>query len=195
MTQPSKNPIAQQMCQAILDLATALNALRFGDFVLSSGQHSSYYFDGRLLSLDSKGAGLLGDAVVDIAQRYNVQAVGGPTMGADPIVGAALVAANRRNVPLKGFLVRSETKGHGTQKLIEGPYAKGSSVMVLDDTCSTGGSFFHAINAIESEGCRVAVVMCVLDRHQGGSEKLHEMGYPFVSLLEADPSGNIRVRP
>ncbi|MSP78965.1 MAG: orotate phosphoribosyltransferase [Dehalococcoidia bacterium] len=195
MTQSSKNPIARQTCQAIFDLAKSLDALKFGDFILSSGQHSSYYFDGRLLSLDSRGAGLLGDVVVDIAQRYEVAAVGGPTIAADPIVGAALFAASKRNIPIRGFLVRGQIKDHGTGKLVEGPFAKGSPVMVLDDTCSTGGSLLQAVKAIEAEGCKVSVVMCVLDRHQGGSEKLTEMGYPFISLLEADPVGNVRITP
>ena len=195
MTQSTRNPVPPETCKAVLELAKEREALRFGDFVLASGQHSSYYFDGRLLSLDSKGAGLLGDVVVDIARRYNVQAVGGPTIAADPIIGAALFAASKRNIPLRGFLVRGEVKDHGTGKMVEGPYGKGTNVMVLDDTCSTGGSLFHAIKAMEADGCKVAVVMCVLDRHQGGSEKLRQSGYPFVSLLEADPQGNIRVTP
>ncbi|MBI2935715.1 MAG: orotate phosphoribosyltransferase [Chloroflexi bacterium] len=187
MIQPSR--------QRLLELAKALGALRFGEFTLSSGQKSSYYFDGRLLSLSAEGAHLLGREVVRLARRSQVQAVGGPTIGADPIVAAAVALSHVEGYPLRGFLVRSDTKEHGTRKLVEGPLEPASRVMVLDDACTTGGNLFHAIGAAEAQGCRVALVMAVLDRHQGGSEQLRQRGYSFVALLEADAQGNIQVAP
>lgn len=194
MTQPTKGLLVRpEVCRGVLALAKELDALRFGEFVLSSGQKSSYYFDGRLLSLDAEGAGMLAEVVVDLAQRLGVQAVGGPTIGADPIVGAALSLAYRNGYSLKGFLVRSEAKGHGMQRQVEGSLRAGNTTIVLDDTCSTGGSLFRSIEAVEAQGCKVAAVFTVLDRRQGGSDELRRRGYTYVTLLEADAEGNVRV--
>lgn len=193
MTHPLYSTASSGACQEVLKLAEKLGALRFGEFTLSSGQKSRYYFDGRLLSLDFEGAGLLAEIVVDLAQRLGVDAVGGPTIGADPIVGAALSLAYRTDYPLKGFLVRSKAKDHGTQKQVEGPLKPGMSVMILDDACSAGGSLFHSIEAVEAQGCKVACVFTVLDRHQGGSDDLRRRGYTYVTLLEADAEGKIQV--
>lgn len=190
--QPEKL-VPPEVRRAVLALAKELNALRFGDFVLSSGQHSSYYFDGRLLSLDSEGAGILAEVVVDLVRRFGVQAIGGPTLGADPIVGAALAVAYRNGVPLRGFLVRSQAKEHGTQRLLEGALERGSVTMLIDDVCSTGGSLFRAVEVVEAQGCTVALVLTILDRHQGGSEELRRRGYRFASLLEADAQGNVSI--
>jgi orotate phosphoribosyltransferase len=192
MTQESQL-VRPEISGAVLALAKELEALKFGDFVLSSGKRSTYYFDGRLLSLDAEGAGMLGEVVVDLALQTGLQAVGGPTIGADPIVGAALAVAYRSQTPLKGFLVRGQAKDHGTGKVVEGSVQPGMNVMVLDDTCSTGGSLFHAIEAVEAMGCKVGLVFTVLDRHQGGSEELRRRGYRYVTLLESDAQGNIKV--
>ena len=108
--------VSLEDCNAVLTRATDLGALKFGDFTFSSGQKSSYYFDGRLLSLDSEGANLLAEILVQLTVDLHVDAVGGPTIGADPIVGATLALADAQACVLKGFLVRSEAKGHGTQK-------------------------------------------------------------------------------
>ncbi|MBM3946860.1 MAG: orotate phosphoribosyltransferase [SAR202 cluster bacterium] len=194
MTHPASAPMVRpEVSRAVLALAKELNALKLGDFTLSSGQKSTYYFDGRLLSLNSEGAGILAEVVVDLARRFGVGAVGGPTIGADPIVGAALSLAYRNGIPLQGFLVRSEAKGHGMQRQVEGALKAGTSVMVLDDTCSTGGSLLRSLEAVEAMGCKVAVVFTVLDRRQGGSDDLRRRGYAYVTLLEADASGNVRV--
>lgn len=180
-------------CRKVLTLATELSALTFGEFILASGQKSTYYFDGRLLSLNSRSVGLLAEVVMDLVQRLGAQAVGGPTIGADPIVGATLSLAYRNEYPLRGFLVRSEAKGHGTKRQIEGPLQTGDSVVVVDDTCSTGGSLIHSIEAVEAMDCKVVAVLTILDRHQGGSDELRRRGYPYVTLLEADAQGHIQV--
>ena len=190
MVQPLFTP---EDCSDILKLASNLGALKFNDLTLSSGQKSSYYFDGRLLSLDSEGANLLAEILVQLTVDLHVDAVGGPTIGADPIVGATLALAKAQACVLKGFLVRSEPKGHGTQKQVEGPLEPGMRVIVLDDTCSTGGSLIRSIEAVEGMDCKVALVFTVLDRHQGGSDELRRRGYRYVTLLEADAQGNIVV--
>ena len=179
--------------ERLLALALERGAIRYGDFTLSSGRRSSYYFDGRLLSLDPEGAHLLGNALLPLLRDAGVSAVGGPTLGADPIVAAAAMASWQAGTPLPAFIVRKEAKGHGTAQLIEGPLPpSGATVAVVDDTCTTGGSLFHAIGAVESAGCRVGLVAAALDRNEGGSAALRERGYPFSALLTAGPDGRIR---
>lgn len=175
----------------ILERARELGALTEGDFVLSSGERSGYYFDGRLLTLDPEGADLVSQEMLREAVSSGATAIGGPTLGADPIVGAVVLAGRLAGSPVRGFLVRGEAKGHGTGRLIEGPLSPADSVIVVDDTCSTGGSLFRAIAAAEAEGCRVVRVAVVLDRHQGGDEALRRRGYAFTALLEAAPDGTI----
>lgn len=176
----------------LLALALERGAIRYGDFTLSSGRQSSYYFDGRLLSLDPEGAHLLGEALLPLLLDAGVAAIGGPTLGADPIVAAVASASWRHNAPIPGFIVRKEAKGHGMAQLIEGPLPASASVAIVDDTCTTGGSLFHAIAAAEAAGCKVALVAAVLDRNEGGSQAIQERGYPFAALLTAWDDGVIR---
>ena len=179
--------------ERILELAGERGAIIYGDFELTSGARSSYYFDGRLLSLDPEGARLIGQEMLAEVRACGAAAIGGPTLGADPIVASVVLTSYLEGTPVRGFLVRGEPKGHGTGKLIEGPLESGSDVCVVDDTCSTGGSLFKAITAAEAAGCRVVRVAAVLDRHQGGGDELRRRGYPFVALLEATPEGTVRV--
>ena len=179
--------------ERLLALALERGAIRYGDFTLSSGRRSAYYFDGRLLSLDPEGAHLLGNGLLPLLAEAGVSAVGGPTLGADPIVAAAAMASWQAGTPLPAFIVRKAAKEHGTGQLIEGPLPPpGATVAVVDDTCTTGGSLFHAIGAVEAAGCRVALTLAALDRNEGGSAALRERGYPFAALLTAGPDGRIR---
>ena len=183
----------ERMAPRLLKLAEERGAIRYGDFTLSSGRKSSYYFDGRLLSLDPEGAHLLGNALLPIVSDAGVAAIGGPTLGADPIVAAVAMASWQQGTPLPAFIVRKEAKEHGTAQLIEGPLPPaGASVAIVDDACTTGGSLFHAIAAAEAAGCKVGLVMAVLDRNEGGSDTIRQRGYPFVSLLAAGADGSIR---
>ncbi|MBI4338155.1 MAG: orotate phosphoribosyltransferase [Chloroflexi bacterium] len=177
----------------LLELAKARGALKFGKFLLSSGQFSNYYFDGRLLSLDPEGAHIIGQELLALARALGAQAVGGPTLGADPMVGATVALSHLEGPPLAGFLVRNEAKGHGTQRLIEGPLLAGMRVLVVDDACTTAGSLLRAMAAAEAAGCQVVGVACVLDRHQGGTEALRGRGYTLKAMLEASPDGQVRV--
>lgn len=183
----------------LLARAKELESLKTGDFTLSSGQKSKYYFDGRLLSLDPEGADLISAAFLDIVRRSGAEAVGGPAVAAVPIVGA-LVLRSRLESPgpgapggLAGFFVRGEAKKHGAGKQIEGPVRPGMSVAVFDDTISTGGSLVMAVDAIQEFGCKVVATLCVLDRNQGGSDELRRRGLPFHALWAADGEGNVRV--
>jgi orotate phosphoribosyltransferase len=160
-------------------------ALRIGAFTLASGRSSHYYIDGRKVTLSAEGAGLIGRGMLDLFALYpEVAAVGGLTMGADPIVGATLAMAPAHGRErLKGFLVRKEAKAHGTTSLIEGPLEAGSTVAIVDDVATTGGSSLRAIEAVESLGCKVAVVAVILDRLEGAAEAFAARGYAFRSLL------------
>lgn len=160
------------------------DALAIGEFTLASGAVSRYYIDGRKVTLSAEGAALIGSGVVDLLERLpDVRAVGGLTLGADPIVGAALaVAGARGRTDLKGFLVRKETKQHGMGRLVEGPLASGDAVLIVDDVATTGGSALRAVDAVEALGCRVAAVMTVLDRLEGAAEAFASRGLPFHAL-------------
>lgn len=182
-----------EMVTRLLDLALERGAIRYGDFTLSSGRKSTYYFDGRLISLDPEGAYLLGHALLPILTDAGVRAVGGPTLGADPIVAAVATASWQQGTPIPAFIVRKEAKGYGTGQMIEGPLPpQGTSVAIVDDACTTGGSLFHAIDAAEEAGYEVGLVLAALDRNEGGSDAIRQRGYPFASLLTAGEDGRIR---
>ena len=181
--------------ERLLELAVESGALTYGDFTLTSGKKSTYYFDGRLLSLDPEGAHLISQAVLPVLRNAGVTAVGGPTLGADPIVASIALAGYLAGDRIPAFIVRKEAKAHGTGQAIEGALAPGAKVAIIDDTCTTGGSLFHAIEAAEAASCTVVTVMAVLDRREGGGEVIREKGYEFVSLLEATPEGKITVSP
>lgn len=179
--------------ERLLQLAEERGALKYGDFILSSGQRSSYYFDGRLLSLDPEGAYFIGKAILPIVKASGCQALGGPTLGADPIVAAVALASFLEGSPVPAFIVRKEAKSHGTGQIVEGPLAPGARVAIVDDACTTGSALFQAIAAAEAVGCKVAKVIAILDRHQGGGDELRRRGYDFLSLLEATADGQVAV--
>ena len=196
----------------ILDLAIAKGALLFGEFKLSAGGTSSYYFDGRILSLDPEGGYAVAKALLPIIEESGARAIAGPTLGADPIVSAVSVVSHLESLqrgggkhggsappppdkhPIPGLIVRKETKGYGGQRAIEGPTAglgEGAPVAVVDDTCTTGSSLFHAIDAVEAAGYEVVKVLSILDRNEGGSAELRRRGYSYHALLSADSDGRI----
>jgi nicotinate-nucleotide adenylyltransferase len=184
---------SRDVAAALLKLALALGALKYGEFTLTSGRTSNYYFDGRLLSLDPEGAHLIGRALLPILRNAGINAVGGPALGAVPMVTAVALASRKELAPLPAFVVRTGTRTHGTAQTIEGPLAKGSHVGIIDDTCTTGGSLLHSIAAAEAAECTVVKVVAILDRREGGADELERRGYDFTALLEATPEGNVVV--
>ena len=182
----------QPLMERLLELALESGAIKYGDFTLTSGKKSSYYFDGRMLSLNPEGAHLISQALLPVLHAAGAEAVGGTTLGADPIVAAVALASHLDGAPVRAFIVRKESKEHGTRQDIEGPLSTGSKVAIVDDVCTTGGSLFHAIEAAEGAGCTVVKVLAVLDRQEGGSEEMRRRGYDFASLLEATPEGTIK---
>ncbi len=161
------------------------DALRRGTFVLASGRTSHYYVDGRKVTLSADGAAMIGAGVLaHLSEFSGIAAVGGLTMGADPIVGATLALAPMAGLgELRGFLVRKEAKTHGTGNLVEGPLEPGSTVAIVDDVATTGGSSIKAVEAVEAIGCKVAVVVVVLDRLEGAAAAFTSRGLPFRPLL------------
>lgn len=162
-----------------------------GDFTLSSGAKSNYYIDCRLTTFDPKGAWLVGQLMhwlirtQQAARRVEVNAVGGLTMGADPVALAVGMYSHwAKDVsPTQVFSVRKSPKVHGQTKLIEGNFKKGDVVVVIDDVVTRGESTIAAINAVEKEGGTVAFVAVLVDRQEGGRDKIEAMGHSVVALF------------
>ena len=177
--------------EATLKLAKDIGALTFGQFTLTSGGKSGFYFDGRLLTLHPEGCHVVGSAMLQLALDRGAGVIAGPTLGADPIVASVAVLSQIKGSPVSAAIVRPEAKGHGRGRLIEGPPVRGKKVAVVDDTCTTGRSLLHAIAAVEAQGGEVVGVLCILDRHEGGGEEIRKRGYELTTLLEADEDGGI----
>ncbi len=159
-------------------------ALRFGDFTLASGKKSKYYLDGKQVTLDPHGAQLIGEGILDLlADKQMPEAVGGMSIGADPITAAVVTMSAVRGTPLLGFMVRKEAKGHGTQQYIEGPVKAGQTAVIVEDVVTTGGSSLLAIERAEQFGLKVIGVVAVVDRMEGGAEAFAQRGIAFQSLL------------
>ena len=167
-------------------------ALLRGDFTLASGAKSSYFFDLKMVTLSPEGVYLIGKLVFDLLKGSGIDAIGGLTLGADPIVTAVALVSHLEGRPIPAFIVRGELKEHGTQKAIEGNVpGKGRRVAIVEDVITKGGATFKAIKAVEAAGCQVVKVVALLDRHQGGSDELRNRGYDFTALLHADVEGEV----
>jgi orotate phosphoribosyltransferase len=169
----------------------AEKSFRLGQFTLSSGGTSDYYIDCRLTTLDATGALLTGETVLqEIESRgWKVQAIGGLTMGADPIVVATSVISAQQRKPINGFLVRKAEKTHGTGQRVEGFREKSAKVVIVDDVCTTGASTIQAIEAAREFGFEVVGVLCLVEREEAGGRPNVEKAAapaPFVALFTAD---------
>ncbi len=178
----------------------AERALQYGDFTLSSGRRAKYYFDGRRVTLSPRGAYLVGRAFLGMVRESGAEAIGGLTLGADPIVTAVAMASSLdRGRPLPAFIVRKEAKGHGAGGQIAAAYAPdgrdlvgpGRAVALVDDAVTTAGSILQAADAVESLGARVVLALTIVDRQEGGAEAIAARGYPFRALFRADAEGRL----
>jgi orotate phosphoribosyltransferase len=158
-------------------------ALMRGEFKLSSGGTSNVYLDCRRATLHPEGAFLTASLLLDWieATGIGVDCVGGPTLGADPIVGAMVATSFHRGRPLPGFLVRKEAKIHGTGALLEGQYRPGWRALIVEDTTTTGRSLLHGIHAAEAAGLHVVAAACLVDRGEATAAAL--AGYRFHSIF------------
>lgn len=159
-----------------------------GVFRLSSGRVSSYYIDCRKVTLSSEGVLLAARLILDAIKGQRIEAIGGPTIGADPIIGAASVLSLLQyKKPLKAFLVRKTAKSHGTQRQIEGPpLAKGARAVVVDDVATSGESLLEAIAALRKSGVKVVQVIVLVDRNEGAKARLRKAGYALRTLFNID---------
>ena len=169
--------------QQLIDYITS-DAVFRGDFTLSSGLKANFYVDLRRVSLDHRVAPLIGSVMLDlIAEVPDVVAVGGLTMGADPIASAIMHQGAARGLAYDAFVVRKEPKDHGRGRQVEGPDLEGKRVIVVEDTSTTGGSPLAAIAALEKVGAIIAAVAVVVDRNTGAKEIIEAAGYPYLSAL------------
>jgi len=167
-----------QLRQMLLD-----RSMRFGEFVLSSGATSHYYIDVRKTSLHPMGLRLISKLFYEMLQNENVTAVGGLTLGADPLVAGLMLYSAEQGRPLEGFLVRRSTKAHGLRGQVEGNLAGHKRVAILDDVITSGESAMIASEAAESYKAQVVRVLAVVDRGQGAVQVFQQRGLPFTSLF------------
>lgn len=160
---------------------------REGTFTLTSGKTSDFYIDGKQTTLDAEGAYLCGKLLFDLIQEEStpVEAVGGMTLGADPLVTAVSVVSHLERQPIPAFIVRKEAKGHGTGNYIEGlkNMNAGCRVAIVEDVVTTGGTLLKVIDRVEAAGFVVGLVVTIVERQEGGTEVLLEKGYPLKALF------------
>jgi len=158
-------------------------SMRFGEFVLSSGATSNYYIDVRKTSLHPEGLQLISRLFFEMLQADHVTAVGGLTLGADPLVAGVMLHSAEMGKPLEGFLVRRTTKDHGLRGQVEGNLAGHKRVAILDDVITSGESALIAAEAAESYKAEIVRVLAVVDREQGASQIFQQRGYAFTPLF------------
>ena len=160
-------------------------ALKRGTFRLASGREASFYLDAKQVVLDAHGSMLVGRAILERLRALGPlpAAVGGMSIGADPVTSAVVTMAGVEKIPLKGFMVRKEPKDHGTKRYVEGPVAPGDRVVIVEDVVTTAGSSLVAIDRAQEFGLVVERVVVVIDRLAGGREALAARGIPLESLV------------
>jgi orotate phosphoribosyltransferase len=170
--------LRQFLLKLLIDLA-----YKEGNFTLSSGQKSSYYINGKQVTLNAEGALAIGRLILSILPK-DTQAVAGLTLGADPIVSAVSVVSAYENRPLPALIIRKQAKGHGTQAYIEGPsLPEGAKVVVLEDVVTTGASAMLAVERLKNAGYQVEDIISLVDRQQGGAELYGNAGLNFQALF------------
>ncbi len=162
-------------------------ALKKGRFVLSSGKISNYYLDGRIITLTPEGAYLVANIILELIKKRKIDAIGGPTLGADPIVGAVACLSHIKKIPVKTFIVRKAAKEHGMQRQIEGPaLKKGNTAILVDDVATTGKSLVEAKEVLEEIGVKVDGAIVIVDRQEGAKENLTQAGIKLESIFSIE---------
>ena len=162
-------------------------AVVHGKVILSSGKEADYYVDLRRVTLDAVAAPLVGEVMLDATGQFEYEAVGGLTLGADPVATAMLHAASKRGRKLDAFVVRKSEKQHGLQRRIEGPDVKGRKVLAVEDTSTTGGSVLTAVEALQEAGAIVVGVAVIVDR--GAGPMVHEANLPYIAAFTLSDLG------
>lgn len=155
--------------------------------ILSSGKESDYYLDARRVTLNAEGAYLCAKIILDMVKNDGFAAIGGPTLGADPMVGALGVLSFQAGKPVNTFIVRKAPKPHGKQQQIEGPIIPdGGTVILIDDVATTGKAFIESIEVMKKMGIKVKKCVCIIDRNEGGREAVKAQGAELVSIFKAE---------
>lgn len=162
-------------------------AVVHGKVILSSGKEADYYVDLRRVTLDAIAAPLVGQAMLEATKEFDYEAVGGLTLGADPVATAMMHEARKQGRILNSFVVRKEGKAHGLQRRIEGPDVKGKRVLAVEDTSTTGGSVLTAVEALNEAGAIVVGVAVVVDR--GAGKKIEDAGLKYISVVSLQELG------
>jgi orotate phosphoribosyltransferase len=161
----------------------ARKAFRWGDFVLASGRRSNFYFDGRQVTLDGRGLYLVAELMLERCRELGANAVGGLTLGADPIAAGVIALSGANGEPLRGFIVRKEAKTHGAGGRIAGPELTAQDrVVIVDDTTTTGDSFITAAEAVRQTGATILECIAIVDREEGAAEAITAAGLRFHPL-------------
>ena len=155
-----------------------------GKFILSSGKESDFYLDARIVTLSAPGAYLTARIMLDMIKEDHVDAIGGPTLGADPMVGAVASLSYQDGRPINTFIIRKQPKAHGKQQQVEGPLLKElGSVVIIDDVATTGKAFVESIEVLQKLNIKIKKAICVIDRGEGASEALAKYGVPLKSIF------------
>ncbi len=153
--------------------------------ILSSGKESDYYIDARRVTLGAEGVYLCARLILDLIKNDKVDAIGGPTLGADPMVGALGVLSFQAGKPINTFIIRKAPKPHGKQQQVEGPLlSEGSRVVLIDDVATTGKAFLESIDVLTKMNIKTPKAICIVDRHEGAKEALKAKGCELVSLFD-----------
>ena len=184
MNTPHQTATASPVIRELIGLVET-KALKRGTFRLASGREASFYLDAKQVVLDAHGAMLVGRAILERLRSIGPlpAAVGGMSIGADPITSAVITMAGVEGLPLKGFMVRKEPKDHGTKKYVEGPVEPGQRVVIVEDVTTTGGSSLLAIDRVHEFGLVVERVVTVIDRLAGAKDAFAARGIPLESLV------------
>jgi orotate phosphoribosyltransferase len=155
-----------------------------GKFILSSGKESNFYLDARIVTLSAKGAYLTARIMLDMIKDDQLDAIGGPTLGADPMVGAIASLSHQAGRPINTFIIRKQLKAHGRQQQVEGPLLKeGGSVVLIDDVATTGKAFLESIEVLQKMNIKILKAICVIDRCEGALEALAKYKVPLKSIF------------
>jgi orotate phosphoribosyltransferase len=160
------------------------HAFSRGKFILSSGKESDYYLDARLVTLSAQGAYLCGRIMLEAVKDDRLDAIGGPTLGADPMVGAIASLSHQQGRPMDTFIIRKSPKPHGKQQQVEGPLLKeGANVAIIDDVATTGKAFVESVEVLRKMNVNVKKAICIIDRGEGASEALARYQVPLKSIF------------
>jgi orotate phosphoribosyltransferase len=171
------------MKKRLKEILLAKSVITGREFTLASGKTSNFYVDARITTLDAEGAYLCGKIFLDMLQPFTIDAVGGYSIGADPIVASIAVLSYLAGKPIPAFIIRKEEKSYGTMKMIEGNFPANARVAIFDDVITTGSSILKGAKQVESQGGKVEVVMAVIDREDGGRHLIEQAGYKLLAIF------------